>query len=190
MVRVYKYLRIKGENMAKGITLALGLLSLAAVLPNTSMAQTLNKPMTAKTGESKAGKINVGSYSKLKGILQSAGFGSALGGGAYTIFAPTDNAFAKLSQSRLSDLLRPENRSQLKMIMAHHVVSGNIDLKRALDEGNGSATLRTLAGDSLTFRQSGNRVVVSDARGNVSNVTASNTHQGGSIVHAVDRILM
>jgi uncharacterized surface protein with fasciclin (FAS1) repeats len=178
--------------MVKRITTALGLLSLVALLPNAVTAQPLNGNHVVKSSVAKA-KKNGGSHSKLTNILHSAGFSTALSGGAYTIFAPTDNAFAKLPQNRLSDLLRPENRSQLKAIMARHVLAGNIglnELRRAIEEGNGAAKFRTLGGDSLVFRRSGDRVIVSDSRGHVSTVNASNMRQGNSTIYAVDTILM
>ncbi len=176
--------------MAKKITLALGILSLIATMPNAGFAQAPAKNMTVKVSESKNGR---GTYSKLKDVLQTAGFGNALGEGRYTIFAPTNSAFARLSQDRLSDLLRPENRNQLKSIMARHVVAGNVsfdELKQAINDGNGSTTLKTLAGDSLTFRQTGSRILVSDQRGHVSAVTNSNLHQGSSTIYSVDTILL
>jgi uncharacterized surface protein with fasciclin (FAS1) repeats len=169
----------------KNTAIALGILSLVALLPNASMAQASGKNIAVKMSDAKIKKANGSSHSKLTDILQSANFSTALSDGAYTIFAPTNTAFAKLPKERLSELLRPENRTMLKSIMARHVVSGNIgfsDLRRAINEGNGSATLKTLGGDSLTFRQSGSRIVVSDGRGNTSTVTAANTHQGNSTV--------
>ncbi|MES2906127.1 MAG: fasciclin domain-containing protein, partial [Pseudomonadota bacterium] len=101
--------------------------------------------------------------------------------------------FAKMPKNTFNALLQPENKQELKTIMTYHVVRGNLttaDLKRAVVEGNGAATLRTLEGDSLVVRQAGSKLTLTDTTGHVSTVSASNSQLGNNVVHAVDRILM
>lgn len=121
-------------------------------------------------------------FSTLTRALQAAGLTGALEGkGPFTVFAPTDAAFAKLPPGTLETLLKPENRDKLRSILLYHVVAGQ--LNAAAVEHRHSA--KTLEGAPVQFRVSDGKVMVDDAQVVHANIVASN-----GVIHAIDQVLM
>lgn len=126
--------------------------------------------------------------------VKAAGLVDTLSGpGPFTVFAPTNAAFAKLPADTLDTLTRPENKSQLTNILTYHVVSGTMtakDIAAAIKAGGGTATLTTVQGEPLTAKMTGGRLVLTDAKGGTSIVTTKDVMQSNGVVHVIDTVLM
>lgn len=115
------------------------------------------------------------------------------GPGPFTVFAPTNAAFAKLPAGTLDTLTRPENKSQLSNILTYHVVSGRMtakDIAAAIKAGGGTATLTTVQGEPLTAKMTGGRLMLTDAKGGMSMVSTKDVMQSNGVVHVIDTVLM
>jgi uncharacterized surface protein with fasciclin (FAS1) repeats len=110
------------------------------------------------------------------------------------VFAPVNAAFAALPAGTVETLLKPENKAALTGVLTYHVVAGAYDaaaIQRAIRAGGGTATLKTVAGGSLTAMMNGPRnVVVKDAQGNVASVSTYDVRQSNGVIHVIDRVLM
>lgn len=134
-------------------------------------------------------------HTTLVSAVQAAGLVDTLkGAGPFTVFAPTNAAFQKLPAGTVDGLLKPEKKTDLSNLLTYHVVSGNVDaaaLKQQITAGNGSATLTTVAGGTLTAKDDGmGGIVLTDAKGGTSKVTVADVRQKNGVVHVVDTVLM
>lgn len=134
-------------------------------------------------------------YITLQNALQSADLWETLkGSGPYTIFAPTNSAFKKLSSTAQGALLDGSNREALKQLLSYHVVSGSLnasELARQAKAGNGKAQLKTLSGAMLTIQESNGRLTITDEQGHSATVdTAAGNPQANGIVYGIDSVLM
>lgn len=133
-------------------------------------------------------------HSTLVQAVQAAGLAPTLSGaGPYTVFAPTNAAFAKLPAGTTEGLLKPEAKGQLTGILSYHVVPGLVlaaDLRRAIETGKGKAELATVGGGKLTATAAGDALVVTDAKGGQARVTQGDVIQSNGVVHVVDGVLM
>ena len=121
----------------------------------------------------------------LVSTLQSAG--------PFTVFAPTNEAFAKLPKGTVENLLKPENKATLTKILTYHVVAGNIDaaaVLKAITDGKGKATLKTVSGGTLTASLKNGKVVLTDEKGGTSIVVATDLKAGNGVVHVIDTVVM
>ncbi len=115
------------------------------------------------------------------------------GTGPFTVFAPTNEAFAKLPAGTVETLLKPENKAQLSKILTYHVVSGNIDaagVMAAIKSGKGKAVLTTVSGGKLTASLDKGKVKLTDESGNSAFVTATDLKGSNGIVHVIDGVLL
>lgn len=113
--------------------------------------------------------------------------------GAYTVFAPTNNAFGKLPAGTVDNLLKPENKSKLAGVLTYHVVEGNLDAKAilaAITNGGGKATLTTVAGGMLTATVVNGKVVLTDEKGDMATVTATDLKATNGVIHVIDNVLL
>src|SRR5271170_7607260 len=113
--------------------------------------------------------------------------------GPFTVFAPTNEAFAKLPAGTVDTLLKPENKDTLDKVLTYHVVPGRIsskDLKKVVKEGNGKATLKTVQGEDLTVAIVSGKIVLTDAKGGASTVTIADVFQSNGVIDVVDTVLM
>jgi uncharacterized surface protein with fasciclin (FAS1) repeats len=123
-----------------------------------------------------------GKFETLLAAATAAGLAEALGGdGPLTVFAPTDEAFAKLGAQTLADLLRPENKERLVAILKQHVIAGRVDAVAALRAGRAT----TLGGTSLEIRLEGGRLRVAGA-----NVVANDVAASNGLIHVIDAVLL
>jgi uncharacterized surface protein with fasciclin (FAS1) repeats len=121
----------------------------------------------------------------LVATLQSAG--------PFTVFAPTNDAFAKLPKGTVESLLKPENKATLAKILTYHVVAGNLDataVLKAIKDGNGKVTLKTVSGGSLTASLKGGKVILTDEKGGIATVTATDLKAGNGVVHVIDAVVL
>ena len=113
--------------------------------------------------------------------------------GPFTIFAPTNSAFAKLPAGTVENLLKPENKATLSAILTYHVVAGNLDANAvlaAIKAGQGKAVLTTVNGDKLTASLDGKNVILTDEKGGIAIVTATNLKASNGVVHVIDSVVM
>jgi uncharacterized surface protein with fasciclin (FAS1) repeats len=133
-------------------------------------------------------------HSTFVAAVKAAGLEETLkGSGPFTVFAPTNAAFAKLPAGTVDKLLKPENKEMLAKILTYHVVPGTVTvpmLKKQIKQGSGSGTLKTVSGDTLTFTMAGGTLKVKDERGTVATVTLANVMQSNGVIQVVDTVLM
>jgi len=115
------------------------------------------------------------------------------GPGPFTVFAPTDEAFAALPNGTVDNLLKTENQAALRRLLTHHVVAGRLDratLMKQVAAGGGQAQLKTVQGGLLVATISGPSVMLTDGLGGMARVTDADHKQSNGIVHVVDKVLM
>jgi len=139
--------------------------------------------------------VNSKDHTTLVAAVQAAGLVETLSGpGPFTVFAPTNEAFAKLPAGTVDTLVKPENKATLTTILTYHVVSGKYsakDIKRLINRGNGSAQLKTVQGGFLTFTKAGRKKIkVTDAKGGSALITIPDVNQSNGVIHVVDTVLM
>ena len=123
--------------------------------------------------------VAVGSkaHTTLVAAVKAAGLVETLqGAGPFTVFAPTNEAFAKLPKGTVESLLKPENKATLTKILTYHVVAGNLDataVLAAIKAGKGKVTLKTVSGGSLTASLKNGKVILTDEKGGTATVTAT-----------------
>ena len=136
--------------------------------------------------------VAAGSFKTLAAALQAAGLVETLKGqGPFTVFAPTDEAFAKLPAGTVDNLLKPENKAKLVALLTYHVVAGKVsasDLIGKINASGGAATLTTVQGGTLTAKIMGGKVVIVDAKGGAATVTAADMMQSNGIIHVTDAV--
>jgi uncharacterized surface protein with fasciclin (FAS1) repeats len=139
--------------------------------------------------------INSADHTTLVAAVKAAGLVETLKGeGPFTVFAPTNAAFAALPEGTVPSLLEPKNKDQLTRVLTYHVVPGRYDvaaLMKAIEKGDGKASLKTASGDTLWVMMNGDRnVVVRDAKGGVANISTYDVIQSNGIIHVVDKVLL
>ncbi len=138
--------------------------------------------------------VNSKDHTTLVAAVKAAGLVDTLEGpGPFTVFAPTNEAFAKLPAGTVDTLLEPANKDTLVKILTYHVVSGAMtaqDLKAAIKAGGGKATLTTVEGEPLTATLMGGRIMLTDAKGGMATVTIPNVMQSNGVIHVVNAVLM
>ncbi len=115
------------------------------------------------------------------------------GPGPFTVFAPTNDAFGKLPEGTVANLLKPENKAQLANILTYHVVSGNIDAAAVLDaikKGDGKVVLTTVSGGKLTASLDMGKVKLTDESGNSAFVTATDLKGSNGVIHVIDGVVL
>jgi uncharacterized surface protein with fasciclin (FAS1) repeats len=123
-----------------------------------------------------------GHFNTLAAALKAAGLVDALKGpGPFTVFAPTDEAFARLPSGTLESLLKPENKEQLRKILTYHVVAGRVTASEVLKIDSA----RTLEGGSVTIHAGENGVTINNAHVIKTDIVASN-----GVIHVIDTVLI
>jgi uncharacterized surface protein with fasciclin (FAS1) repeats len=139
--------------------------------------------------------VNSKDHTTLVAAVKAAGLVDTLSGaGPFTVFAPTNAAFAKLPAGTVDTLLKPENKAMLIKVLTYHVVPSRmtaVSLMKAVKDGEGEAHLKTVAGQDLTVKQAGpGKLTVTDAKGDVSTVTIADVLQSNGVIHVVDTVLL
>ncbi len=138
--------------------------------------------------------VNSKDHTTLVAAVQAAGLVDTLKGpGPFTVFAPTNGAFAALPAGTVDTLLKPENKPTLSKILTYHVVAGKLDaaaLTKAVMAGSGKATLKTVSGGTLTATAQGSTLVVTDESGGTARVTIADVMQSNGVIHVVDKVLL
>ncbi len=133
-------------------------------------------------------------HTTLVAAVKAAGLVDTLKGtGPFTVFAPTNAAFAALPKGTVEGLLKPEKKADLTKVLTYHVVAGNLDstaLLARIKQGGGKAVLTTVQGETLTARQAGKGITVTDSKGGTARVTIADVRQSNGVIHVVDKVLM
>jgi uncharacterized surface protein with fasciclin (FAS1) repeats len=139
--------------------------------------------------------VNSKDHTTLVAAVKAAGLVDTLSGpGPFTVFAPTNAAFAKLPAGTVDSLVKPENKATLTKILTYHVVPGRltaVSLMKAVKDGEGQAKLKTVSGDWLIVKQAGpGKLSVTDAKGDVAMVTIGDVMQSNGVIHVIDTVLL
>ncbi len=175
-------------------------LLLSALALNASIAQKMDASVTVGGAAMYPSKniienaVNSADHTTLVAAVKAAGLVETLqSAGPFTVFAPTNEAFAKLPKGTVETLLKPENKATLTKILTYHVVSGKFDAKaiaKLIKEGNGSATLKTVSGGTLKASMKGDKLILTDEKGGVSIVTIANVYQSNGVIHVIDTVVL
>jgi uncharacterized surface protein with fasciclin (FAS1) repeats len=138
--------------------------------------------------------VNSKDHTTLVAAVKAAGLVETLQGpGPFTVFAPTNEAFAALPAGTVETLVKPENKETLTKILTYHVVAGKMtsaDLMKAIKAGNGKAELKTVQGENLTAMMKGKTIELKDEKGGISTVTIADVMQSNGVIHVVNKVLM
>lgn len=138
--------------------------------------------------------VNSKDHTTLVAAVKAAGLVDTLSGpGPFTVFAPTNEAFAKLPAGTVGTLLKPENKAMLTKVLTYHVVPGRITAQQIAamaGKHRGTATYKTVEGENLMFRKAGGAWWVIDAKGGKARITIPNVMQSNGVIHIVDTVLM
>ena len=138
--------------------------------------------------------VNSADHTTLVAAVKAAGLADTLSGaGPFTVFAPTNEAFAKLPAGTVDTLLKPENKELLTKVLTYHVVAGRVsaaELKKMIKQGKGSAELTTVAGGKLWAMEKDGHIVLKDEKGGIATVTIPNVFQSNGVIHVVDTVVM
>jgi uncharacterized surface protein with fasciclin (FAS1) repeats len=138
--------------------------------------------------------LNSKDHTTLVAAVKAAGLVETLKGpGPFTVFAPTNAAFAALPAGTVDALLKPENKGKLSAVLTYHVVPGRLDaaaLGSQIMDGKGMATLKTAAGGTLTVKENGGKIWVGDEKGGWASVSTADVYQSNGVIHVVDKVLM
>lgn len=116
------------------------------------------------------------------------------GNGPFTVLAPVNDAFENLPEGTVETLLKPENIEKLQAVLKYHVISGAYDfnaLKKAIEKGNGTAELTTVAGKTLKFTLNGERnIAIWDGSKQYANITVYDVYQSNGVIQVIDKVLL
>jgi uncharacterized surface protein with fasciclin (FAS1) repeats len=139
--------------------------------------------------------VNSKDHTTLVAAVKAAGLVDTLEGpGPFTVFAPTNEAFAKLPPGTVDTLIKPENKPTLVKVLTYHVVPGRmtaVALMKAVKDGEGEAHLKTVAGEDLIVKQAGpGKLTVTDSKGDVAMVTIADVLQSNGVIHVIDTVML
>ncbi len=138
--------------------------------------------------------MNSNDHTTLVAAVKAAGLVDTLQGtGPFTVFAPTNEAFAKLPAGAVDTLLMADNKPTLTKILTYHVVAGRLgsrELAKAIKDGRGKAEFNTVSGGKLWASMQGKDLILTDEKGGTAKVTISNVYQSNGVIHVIDTVLM
>lgn len=138
--------------------------------------------------------MSTGVHNTLVAAVKAAGLVETLSSpGPFTIFAPTDTAFAKLPDGTVATLVKPENKRTLTGILTYHAVAGKVtsaDLVKLIKSHDGEAVITTVAGGELTARLSGDKIVITDEQGRATAVTQADVVTSNGVIHVTDGVFL
>jgi uncharacterized surface protein with fasciclin (FAS1) repeats len=173
------------------------LLAAVAIATTTASAQTTKMVGGAAMYPTKniiENAVNSKDHTTLVAAVKAASLVETLSSaGPFTVFAPTNAAFAKLPKGTVEGLLKPESKDALAGILTYHVIAGKVsaaDVIAAIKKGGGTFVAKTVAGGELTFSLKGKKVQITDASGGKSYVTIADVNQSNGVIHVVDAVLL
>lgn len=193
---------MKSHQRVRSMLIGVGLVLAVTSLSPLAMADTMDAPGTVMVGGAAMlpsknivqNAVNSKDHTTLVAAVKAAGLVDTLSGpGPFTVFAPTNEAFAALPAGTVDSLLKPENKASLVKILTYHVVPGRLtakDLSMKAAAGGGKAELKTVQGETLTVSKDGDSWAVTDSKGNTAHVTIGDVIQSNGVIHVVDKVLM
>ena len=177
----------------KIVAVALAALLSAVAIPAFAQVMVGGAPMYSNK-DIVDNAVNSKDHTTLVAAVKAAGLVDTLKGkGPFTVFAPTNAAFAALPAGTVDNLLKPESKAALTKVLTYHVVAGKLDsaaLSKAIDAGGGKATLTAVSGGTLTAMKSGSTIMVTDESGGMAHVTIPDVVQSNGVIHVVDKVLL
>jgi uncharacterized surface protein with fasciclin (FAS1) repeats len=138
--------------------------------------------------------VNSKDHTTLVAAVKAAGLVDTLSGtGPFTVFAPTNDAFAKLPAGTVETLLKPENKAQLTKILTCHVVAANAmssAIKKMVNDDGGMHSVKTVGGCTFTAKLKGDTLILVDGKGHEAAVTIANVKQSNGVIHVIDTVLL
>ncbi len=138
--------------------------------------------------------VNSKDHTTLVAAVKAAGLVDTLSGkGPFTVFAPTNEAFAALPAGTVDTLLKPENKAQLVKILTCHVVAADAmaaDVAKMITDGSGKAEIKTVGGCMLTATEKDGKIMITDETGGMANVTIADVKQSNGVIHVIDKVLL
>jgi uncharacterized surface protein with fasciclin (FAS1) repeats len=161
------------------------ILAIAFVFGINSFAQNKNIVETAVSNEAFSTLVTAVKSAELVEVLSSDG--------PFTVFAPTNEAFAKLPEGTIATLLKPESKEALQNILKYHVVAGDVkaaDVIALIKKSNGKAMIETVSGGTLAAQLKDGSVYLTDENGNWAKVTATDINQTNGVIHVIDTVVL
>jgi uncharacterized surface protein with fasciclin (FAS1) repeats len=138
--------------------------------------------------------VNSKDHTTLVAAVKAAGLVPTLeSAGPFTVFAPTNEAFAKLPAGTVDTLLKPENKSKLASVLTYHVVAGTLttkDLREKIKQGGGKAELKTVEGEPLTVMEKDGKLWLKDAKGDTAEITIGNVMQSNGVIQVINTVML
>nr|WP_295770207.1 fasciclin domain-containing protein [Rhodoferax sp.] len=138
--------------------------------------------------------VNSKDHTTLVAAVKAAGLVETLKGtGPFTVFAPTNAAFAALPAGTVDTLLKPENKGTLTTILTYHVVAGKFDaaaISKMIMDGKGMASIKTVSGGTLVAKTNGSKIMLTDEKGGMATVTIGDVYQSNGVIHVIDKVLL
>ncbi len=132
-------------------------------------------------------------YQTLLAVMKATDFEELLDhSGPFTVFAPSNLAFEKLSGTSVDDLMHPDNKKELKALLSYHIVAGKFSaskILKALSRGKGKTTFTSLQGDIITATMKGIDIILSDSFGNTATIVVADANQQNGIIHEIDAVI-
>jgi len=173
--------------------IALAAILSAAAIPALAQVMVGGAPMYSSK-DIVDNAVNSKDHTTLVAAVKAAGLVPTLKGtGPFTVFAPTNAAFAALPAGTVDTLLKPENKAALTKVLTYHVVAGKLEtaaLIKAVDAGGGKAMLTEVSGGMLTVTKSGTMIMLSDESGGMAHITIPDVVQSNGVIHVVDKVLL
>jgi uncharacterized surface protein with fasciclin (FAS1) repeats len=175
--------------------------ALSFISPSSTFAQSMGEKTVMVGGAAMypskniiQNAVNSKDHTTLVAAVKAAGLVDTLqGAGPFTVFAPTNEAFAQLPKGTVESLLKPENKDKLVKILTYHVVSADAmadTVKKMIKDDGGKHTITTVSGGKLVATMKGDKIALQDENGGVATVTIANVKQSNGVIHVIDHVLL
>lgn len=185
---------IKSTGSAALMAVAATLLAPAMLTPATAANPMVGGAAMYPSKTIVENAVNSNDHTTLVAAVKAAGLVDTLSSaGPFTVFAPTNAAFAKLPAGTVDTLVKPENKDTLTKILTYHVVAGRMtgkEIMAAIKAGGGKASLTTVQGEPLVASMMNGKLMLTDAKGGMASVTIKDVMQSNGVIHVVDTVLM
>jgi uncharacterized surface protein with fasciclin (FAS1) repeats len=179
--------------LATAAVLAFGTLTAASTFAQDKPVMVGGAPMYSNKNIIQ-NAVNSKDHTTLVAAVKAAGLVETLEGpGPFTVFAPTNEAFALLPKGTVESLLKPENKDKLVKILTYHVVKANAmadTIKKMIKDDEGQHTITTVSGGKLIAIMKGDKIELKDENGGIATVTVANVKQSNGVIHVIDHVLL
>jgi uncharacterized surface protein with fasciclin (FAS1) repeats len=181
------------KRNAAAFTLGIGL-AMAPLMATGALAKLVGGAEMHPTKNIVENAVNSKDHETLVKAVKAAGLVDTLSGkGPFTVFAPTDKAFAKLPEQTLKDLLKPENKDKLASILKYNVFATEATsaaVAKMIKDDNGAHPIRTVSGGKVIAKMDGDNITLTDESGNTATVTIADVRQSNGVIHIINTVLL